>query len=318
MVKVIFRQLSSALVTLFLSTIIIFILIRLAPGDPVELLLGRPGDLPVTNTPAYEERVQELRAELGLDQSYFEQYIHWLQRVLTLDLGTSIYSGRPVGTEIAEKIPATLLLSIAALVIQILLGMLFGIMSAVKARKLQDSTIRFICVLFASFPAFVVGLTFLSFFAVKYHFYEISNDASFNRLWLPAITLGLVCAPQLIQVVRANMLSEFGQTYIVSALSRGLSRRLIIKHAFRNALLPITTMIALSFATLIGGSIIIENIFSWPGIGNYALNSILHHDYPVIQGYTVIMVLIVIVINTSLDIMYTLLNPQIRQKGGEK
>jgi len=318
MYKIIFRRLLSAFITLFVSTIIIFVLIRLSPGDPVELMLGKPGDLPITNTPEYEEKVNELRSELGLDQNMFVQYVHWIKRLVTFDLGTSIYSGRPISTEIAEKLPATIMLSIIALIIQLILGLLFGVISAIKAGKWEDNVIRILSVIFASIPAFVLGLTLLYIFSVKYHFYEISSEASLSRLWLPAITLGIISAPPLIRMIRANMLSEFGQIYIVSALSRGLTRKHVISHALRNALMPIVTMIALTFASLISGSIIIESVFSYPGIGNYAMNSVIRHDYPVIQGYAVIMVLIVIIINVLVDVIYALLNPQVLHKGGIK
>ncbi len=315
MYKVIFQRVASALITLFCASLIIFVLIRLAPGDPIELLLGRPGELAVNNPAVYEERANELRRQLGLDQNLMTQYIQWLKRLTSFELGTSIHTGRAVGTEIAERLPATLLLSTAALAIQLVLGVLFGITSALKAGKFRDNIIRFICVAFASVPAFVIGLVLLSVFSVTFHVYEISSSAELHRLWLPAVTLGLVGAPQLIRMVRANLLSELGRTYIVSALSKGLSRRLVVRHALRNALLPIVTMVALSFTTLIGGSVVVESIFSWPGIGNYAMNSVLLHDYPVIQGYAVIMVSAVIAINLLVDLMYVVIDPRIHNKG---
>nr|NSL47337.1 ABC transporter permease [Dendrosporobacter quercicolus DSM 1736]SDL85765.1 peptide/nickel transport system permease protein [Dendrosporobacter quercicolus] len=306
----------SVLITLFLSTILIFVLIRLAPGDPVTLFLGQPSDMPLVNTPAYEARVIELRQELGLNQNIFVQYVNWMKRLLRLDLGTSIYTGRPVAVEIGERLPATLMLSVTALLLQIVLGIVFGIISAVRAGKLADSVIRFVCVFFASLPGFVIGLALLSVFAVNFHFYEISSSSELHRLWLPAVTLGLIGAPQLTRMVRASMLSEFGQTYITATLSRGLSRRHVVLYALRNALIPITTMISLTFATLMGGSVVIESIFAWPGIGDYAMTSVMRKDYPVIQGYAVITVSIVAVINLIVDLIYTLLDPQIGSKGG--
>jgi peptide/nickel transport system permease protein len=309
---------ASGLVTLFLSTILIFVLIRASPGDPVKMFLGTPSDMPLMGSAEYEERVDALRAELGLDQSIVVQYIHWVKRLSRFDMGTSIYTKRPVSQEIANRLPATLLLSSLALLIQLALGITLGILSAVNAGRVLDGVVRFICVFFSSLPGFVVGLILLSFFAVTLHVYEISNNTSLTRLWLPAVTLGIAGAPQLARMVRACMLSEFGQTYITSALARGLPRNKIVTNALRNALIPITTMVSLTFATLMGGSVIIESIYTWPGIGEYALTSVLWHDYPVIQAYAVVTVSIVILINMLAELIYALLDPQIYKKGAVK
>ncbi|MDR2360245.1 MAG: ABC transporter permease [Oscillospiraceae bacterium] len=207
MAKQITKKLFSIIMTLFLSTILIFVLIRMAPGDPVKMFIGYPADMPMLNTAAYEERVAQLRAELGLDQSIPIQYVNWLKRLVRFDMGTSIYTKRSVGMEIARRIPATLMLSCTALLIQIFWGVLFGIVSAVKAGKMADSIIRFVCVFFASLPGFVLGLTLLSLFAVSIHVYEISSNADISRLWLPAVTLAVIGMPQLTRMVRASMLS---------------------------------------------------------------------------------------------------------------
>lgn len=314
MYKIVFRRLFEVLVTLFCATLIIFVLTRLAPGDPVELLLGRPGEVAMSDTQAHAEKVKELRSQLGLDQNVMVQYIAWLKALVRFDLGTSIHTGRPVSSEIARRLPATILLSIPALLIQLVLGLLFGIISAVKAGKTCDSAIRLICITLASTPAFVIGLILLYLFAVVFDAYEIRTVASIERLWLPAITLGLMGTPQLIRIVRASMLAEFGQIYVLSALSRGLGRKSVVKHALRNALLPVSTMSALSLASLIGGAVVIESVFSWPGIGKYALDSILLHDYPVIQAYALVIVSLVIFINLLVDLMYARIDPRIHSK----
>lgn len=311
----IFRRLIEALVTLFCATLIIFVLTHLAPGDPVELLYGRPAEVAVSDKQAYEERINELRSQLGLDQNIAVQYVAWFKRLLRFDFGTSIHSGRPVSSEIAQRLPATIALSVSALLIQVVLGLMFGIISALKAGKPIDSVIRLVCVTLASTPGFAVGLVLLSLFAVTLKAYEINSVASIERLWLPAVTLGIAGAPQLIRILRANMLSEFGQTYVISALSRGLERKLVVKHALRNALLPVTTMVGLSLTGLVSGAVVTESIFSWPGVGKYALDSILLHDYPVIQCYAFVMVSLVILINLSVDLAYAIIDPRIRKKG---
>lgn len=308
------RCLAGAIVTLFCATLVLFIAIRLAPGDPVELMLGRPGDLSMRNTPEYEQQVTRLQEQLGLNQDILTQYVRWLKRLVRFDLGTSIHTGRPVGAEIAERIPATLTLSLAAVILQLIMGLALGVLSAIYAGKRADRFIRLFCVFFASVPAFVIGLVLLLFFAVIYHAYEISSSAGIHRLWLPAITLGLVGAPQLIRMVRSSLLAELGKTYIAFAMSRGLSKQRIIRHALKNAMLPIITIAAFSFTNLIAGSVVVEGIFSWPGIGNYAINSVLLHDYPVIQGYAVVMVSMVIIVNLLIDLAYTLADPRLRNQ----
>jgi peptide/nickel transport system permease protein len=313
MYKTVIQRLAGAFVTLLLATLLLFFLVRLAPGDPVELVMWEhPGEYP-PDSEVFQERVAELRAQYGLDRNIAVQYIQWLKRLTRFDLGNSIHTGRPISAEIAERIPATLLLSIAAIIIQLIFGLLLGIQSALKAGKAADNTIRFFCVLFASIPAFVLGLVLLYFFGVFLHVFEIGSAASMHRLWLPAIALALTGMPQLIRMVRANLLAELSQTYIASAIARGLSKSHVVGHALRNALLPTITIIALSFTTMISGAVIVESIFSWPGIGNYALNSIIFHDYPVIQGYALIMVAMVITINLAVDLLYTIIDPRILQ-----
>jgi peptide/nickel transport system permease protein len=215
----------------------------------------------------------------------------------------------------AERFPATVLLSVSALLIQVVLGLFFGTVSALKAGKIYDNAIRLACVALASTPAFVIGLFLLSLFSVTLGAYEISSEASLTRLWLPAITLGLIGSPQLIRIVRANMLSEFGKVYVLSALSRGLNRKRVVRHVLRNALLPVITMVGLSLTALISGAVVIESIFSWPGIGKYALDSIMLKDYPVIQGYAFVMVSIVILIHLFVDVVYALIDPRVHRKG---
>ncbi|SDC89793.1 peptide/nickel transport system permease protein [Paenibacillus sp. UNCCL117] len=315
MAKLFLRKLLGAFITLFGATLILFVLIRLAPGDPVKLLLGYSTEVAMSNTEAYEQRVTELRMQLGLDQPMAGQYASWVMRLLQGDLGTSIQSGRAVGTEMAERLPATAILSVSALTIQVVLGLFFGTVSALKAGKVQDNVIRLACVGLASTPAFVLGLVLLSLFAVTMPLYEISSEASLARLWLPAVTLGLIGAPQLIRIIRANLLSELGQTYVLSASSRGLDRQRVVRHALRNALLPVVTMAGLALTGLISGAVVIESIFSWPGIGKYALDSILLKDYPVIQGYALVMVSLVILIHLLVDVMYVWIDPRIHRRG---
>lgn len=313
----IFRRIGSSIITLLLASMIIFALVRFAPGDPIDLALGLgPGDLGV-NTEMLEDRKEELREQHGLNDSMSIQYLNWLRKLISCDLGESMRTGLPIAQELGRRIPATLLLSIAALLIETILGLLVGFYSAVRAGKIQDEMIRIGCVLLASLPAFILSLLLLFLFAVQLHWYKISSQVELYRLWVPALTLGVIGSPQIVRMVRATMLSELGKLYVSATQSRGLSQRQILQGAFRNALLPIITTLALSFAHLVGGSVVIESIFNWPGLGNYAMNSILIHDYPAVQGYTVLTVATVILINLLVEIAYILADPRVRRSEGQ-
>lgn len=313
--KIIIRKLLELVITLFFATLIIFTLTHMAPGDPVKLILGDP-EVAMTNTEAYERRYEEMRKELHLDGNIIFQYATWVNRLLHFDLGTSLYTNRPVRVELGERLPATILLTIPSIIIQLILGVIFGTISALSRGKTKDNVIRIVCVIFSSIPVFAFGLLLLYYFGVHHNVYEITNVASLKRIWLPSLTLGFISAPSLVRVIRSNMLQEFGKIYISSALSRGLKRKLILKNAFKNVLLPVITIIVLSLTSLVGGAVVVENIFSWPGIGKYAMDSILLHDYPVIQGYGFTMVSIIILINFLVDIIYVYVDPRIRNKGG--
>lgn len=313
--KLVLKRLGGAVVTLLLSSIVIFLLVRLAPGDPVNLILGEgPGDIGLS-AELLEERKEALREEHGLNDSIPIQYINWFKDIITLDMGISIRSGRPITQELGSRIPATFLLALVALAVETGIGVLFGMYTAIHTGKFPDRVTRLFCIILASLPAFVLSLLFLFLFATQLNWYEISSQMEWKRLWLPAITLGLLGAPRCVRMVRATMLTELGQLYVSASISRGLSKWVVIRGAFQNALPPIITTIALSFAHMIGGSVVIETIFNWPGVGNYAINSILVHDYPAVQGYTVLTVTTIIVVNLLVEITYLLANPMIRRGG---
>lgn len=315
MLNIILRKGLEACITLFCATLGIFVLTHMAPGDPIQLLLNPSSDVAMSDREVYEEKAAELRAQLGLDRSLAAQYADWMRRLLNLDLGASIHTGRLVTAEIVDRLPATIALTATAILLQFLLGLSLGIASALKAGKFIDGLVRLACVALSSIPGFVIGLLLLSFFAVTMGAYEISSEAAWDRIWLPAITLALIGAPPFIRVIRSHLLSEFGKAYVLSAISRGLPRQRVVTHALRNLLLPTITMTALSFTSLIGGAVVIESIFAWPGIGKYALDSILLKDYPVIQGYAFVMVTLVVAIHFLTDVVCALVDPRNRGKG---
>lgn len=304
------------LITVFVASLVLFALIRLAPGDPAKLLIGRTMDI-AWDAAAYESTLNELRQEMGLNGSLFSQYASWIGSLLQLDLGTSFYTDRSVAAEIGERLPSTFLLAGTALIIQMVIGLFIGILSAVHSGTWFDTVVRLLCVGLASVPGFVIGLVLLLALAVQMGFYEISSQATLSRLWLPALTMGLLGSPQVIRVVRANLLGELGQVYIQSALSRGLSSTRVVWHAMRNVLLPTITLTGLSFTSYISGAVVIESIFAWPGLGEYALNGILHKDYPALQGYALVMVLSVVVIHLMVEALYVWLDPRMTRRKKE-
>jgi len=304
------------LITVFVASLVLFALIRLAPGDPAKLLIGRTMEI-AWDAAAYETTLNELREEMGLNGSVFSQYVSWIGSLLQLDLGTSFYTDRSVAAEIGERLPSTLLLAGTALIIQTVIGLLVGILSAVHSGTWFDTVVRLLCVGLASVPGFVIGLVLLLVLAVQMGVYEISSQAALSRLWLPALTMGLLGAPQVVRVVRANLLSELGQVYIQSALSRGLGSTRAVGHAMRNVLLPTITLMGLSFTSYISGAVVIESVFAWPGLGEYALNGILHKDYPALQGYALVMVLSVVVIHLMVEALYVWLDPRMMRRKKE-
>ena len=310
--KRVFNRIGVFFITLLLSTFLLFTLIRLAPGDPVKMLLGTPETSDIYSD-SYQKRYEEKRHELYLYESIPKQYLRWGKNLLDLNLGKSIYSNQAVTKELSEKLPATIALTIPAIGIQLLLGIILGVVSALNANKWLDNWIRLFCSIISSLPGFSISLMLIYLFAVKFGSYEISTAANFSRLWLPAIALGVISSPGFIRFVRSSMLEEMGKLYVANDLGLGKKSSVIIFGILNNISLQIITVTATTFANLIGGSVVIESVFSWPGIGKYAMDSILMLDYPVIQGYGLLMVILVITINTLVDFVYILFDPQIKQ-----
>lgn len=291
-------------------SIITFGLINLAPGDPAELMLRAEGVEPT------KEAVEALREELGLDDPVYVRYGRWLWGVLHLDLGRSFRTGRPVAEEILSRFPATLELTVAALVVMIFLAVPAGILAALYRHAWIDHLSRLGALLGASLPGFWLGLMLIYFFSVKLGLFPVMGRGSLRHLVLPAVTLGLAMAAVYARILRASMLDVLGQEYIKVARAKGLQEKWVIgRHALKNALLPAVTLFGMSFGHLLGGSVIVETIFAWPGVGKFAVDSIFNRDYPVIQGYALFMALVFVLANLLVDLSYGLLDPRIRLEG---
>lgn len=301
------RSLTSILV-LFGVSVLVFSIIHLVPGDAVTAILGRQK--------VSAERVTELREQLGLNDPIPVQYWRYLSSALQGDLGESIRNYVPVSEMIAEQLPSTIALALAALAFALVLGFLMGLSAALNHGSWFDTAIMGVSVSGMSVPTFWLGLLLIMFFSVRLMWFpSISNSNSFEDLFLPALTLGLPEAAIVARMVRASMLDVLGKEYVTVARAKGLpEHRVVLSHALRNALIPIITFVGLQMAYLLGGSAIVETMFARQGIGRLAVQAISNRDYPMIQGVVLVVAVIYIVINTFTDFAYTFLNPKIRLK----
>jgi peptide/nickel transport system permease protein len=283
---------------------IVFFLIHLVPGDPIEQMLGegaRPAD------------IVALRHAYGLDLPLHTQYLHYWAGVLHGNLGTSLRLNDSITHLVLSRYPYTVELAVAALIVAVLLSIPAGITSALKRNRWQDRTLSFVSLLGLSFPAFALGPILILLVSIKLGWLPVSGAGGITHLILPAITMGSALAAILTRMVRTAMLEELGQDYIRTARAKGLPERTVVyKHALRNALIPIITLLGLQFGALLAGAIVTETIFSWPGIGRLTVSAINNRDYPLLQGCILAIGLTYVLVNLATDVMYLVVNPRIR------
>jgi peptide/nickel transport system permease protein len=305
------RLLEFALFVLILS-IISFTFMKLAPGDPVRSML-KVDDISVS-----EDQMEELRSELGLNDPIIIQYGNWLKSFIKLDLGNSYMTKQPVSQELLERFPATLQLTLTSLFIMIVIAVPLGIFSAIYKDTWIDHISRMFALVGAAIPSFWLGLLFVQLFSVKLGVLPSMGKGGILHLILPSATLGIALAAVYVRLIRASLIESLGQDFIRSAKARGFTRRKIFfLLAFRHSLVPVITVLGVSIGSLLGGTVIIEVIFSYQGLGKLVIDAILKRDYPVIQGYILIMGILVVIVNLLVDLSYRYLDPKIRLKGGE-
>ena len=313
MTRFLVRRVITSLPVFLLMTVIVFMLIRLVPGDPIDVMYGSEGMDAV--------RRAALAHDLGLDQPVVMQYLKWLGRALTGDLGMSYRAQMPVLKLIFQRLPATIWLSLAALLFSVIIAIPMGIISAVKRNSWADFGAMIFAIFGISLPQFWSGIMLVLIFAIwlKWlpsigYISPTENFGEFLRhLLLPAVTLGWSLAGTTTRLTRSSLLEELGRDYVRTARGKGLSERIVLwGHALRNALIPTVTMIGLQLAFLIGGAVVVEVVFAWPGIGLLVVDSIFARDYPVVQGVILIIAVMVVVVNILVDIVYTQLDPRIR------
>jgi len=312
MTAYIVRRLLLMIPVLLLVAITIFFLLHMSPGDPVAVLLGPD---------ATTEQVEQVREALGLNEPLPLQLLHWFQGLLRGDLGTSIFLNKPVTEAILERAEPTILLTIGASLVAILIGVPLGVLSAVRRGSLLDTGSMLVAMLGISMPTFWIGLNLILIFAVTlrwlpaqgYQSISEAGVATLKYLLLPSITLGAAQAALLARMTRSMMLEVLSEDYIRTARAKGvLERRVVFRHALHNAFIPLVTVIGLTFAVLMGGAVITEQVFNIPGVGRLLVQAVLRRDFPLVQGIVLTIAFLYVVINLLVDVLYVFLDPRIR------
>lgn len=282
-------------------------MIHLLPGDPVEQMLF--GTIPV---PGQKEA---LRKELGLDKPLYIQFGSYLAGVLRGDLGRSIRSQRPVAQEIADRIGSTLELTFSGMGVAILLGFFLGLVASLKPNSWIDTLCMSTANIAVAIPAFWLGILLMFFFAMRLGWFPVVGQGGVKRLVLPALSLGVGYAAIIARLVRANLLDVLGRDYILTARAKGLKERVVlVRHAIKNALIPVVTIIGLQFGNMLGGAVVVETLFARRGLGRLLVIAILQRDFPVVQGVVLVFALGYLLANLAVDISYAYLDPRIRYK----
>lgn len=305
MTQYLIRRIFSAIVTIFVTTIAVSMLIHLVPGDPVQIMYAQSQG----TTP---EQLEEVRRSLGLDRPLAQQYVMYMERVLQGDLGHTIRGEQPVLDLLLARLPNTLLLAGSALLIAVAIGMTFGFIAAYRRGSWVDTGLMTAAILGVSMPHFWLGLILLFFFAVQLQWFPVAGN-DLENLVLPAVTLGVTNAAIIARLTRSSMIDVFDQDFIRTARAKGLPRSAVLyRHALRAGLVPIVTMIGLQFTYMMGGAIVVENVFGWNGVGRMAIQAIFQRDYPLIQGFILMFAVVVVTVSIVLDLIYVWLDPRIR------
>lgn len=290
-------------------SILTFVFIRFVPVEPAEVILRLARVAPTA------EAIQALREELGTDKPFLIQYLLWLKGVLHLNFGTSFVSKLPVAHELFAKLPATIELAVAAFVLILGISMPLGIISALYKHSIIDKIIRLLTIMSVSIPTFWLGFLLLYVFSLKLGIFPTNGKGTLAHLALPAPALALPTIGLFVQFIRTTIIEELQQHYVQYAQLRGLKNSVIlVRHVLRNAVIPLTTVLGMTLGNLLGGAVIVEQVFSWPGLGRYLIESIINRDYPVVQCYVLIIAVIYVLANLCTDVLHRLLDPHLMMK----
>lgn len=304
MISYLGRRALVAVPTLWGVATVVFFMARLLPGDPARVIAG------VLASP---QDVERIRQQMGLDQPLWVQYLDFMRSLARLDLGTSAHTNAPVAEEIGGRLPYTIELAIVALVIAIAVGVFAGIVAAMRRNTTLDLVISALSVFGVSMPVYWLGLMMIIVFAIGLHLFPAAGADQPASIVMPALTLALFSVGLIARMTRSSMLEVLGQDYIRTAEAKGASpRRVVFNHALRNAFLPVLTVIGLQFGALLGGAVVTETVFAWPGVGRLLVDSIFFRDYPVVQGLVLMFGTTFVLINLLVDVLYAYVDPRIR------
>ncbi|EOU9602634.1 glutathione ABC transporter permease GsiC [Cronobacter dublinensis] len=306
MFSYIIKRLLGLIPTLLIVAVLVFLFVHLLPGDPARLVAGPEADAEVINL---------VRHQLGLDQPLWQQFCHYISNVVRGDFGMSLVSRRPVSEEIASRFMPTFWLTLASMSWAMLFGLAAGIVAAVWRNRWPDRLSMTLAVSGISFPAFALGMLLMHIFSVQLGWLPTVGADSWRHYILPSVTLGAAVAAVMARFTRASFVDVLGEDYMRTARAKGVSEKwVILKHGLRNAMIPVVTMMGLQFGFLLGGSIVVEKVFNWPGLGRLLVDSVEMRDYPVIQAEVLLFSLEFILINLVVDVLYAAINPAIRYK----
>jgi peptide/nickel transport system permease protein len=306
------RRLLVAIPSLVIASVIVFTLPRLIPGDAVQLMLAET---------SYAKDLDELRAKLGLDRALHVQYAEWAGRVLRGDLGESLWTRRPVLEELAQRLPVTAELAVYATILALMIALPIGVLAAARQDTIADYVARSIAILGLSLPGFWLGTLLIVLPAIWWGWRPVTGFVEFRQhpaahvlqMMLPALILGIASAAALMRLTRGMLLEALRQDYVRTAWAKGLAeRKVVLKHALRNAVIPVVTLLGTQLPLILGGTVVIETIFGLPGVSRFLFDAINQRDYPVIQGVNLLVVSTVVTVNLGVDVLYGVLDPRIR------
>ena len=304
MSRYLLKRLLLALPVLLGVSLVVFTMIRLIPGDPAQVMAGQA---------ATEEVVQQIRESLGLDRPIVVQYAIFIANAVRGNLGHSLFNRAPVTEELAQRFPRTVRLALASMLVASLIGIPAGIISATRHLSWVDSLVMVLALAGVSIPVFWLGLNLILVFAVRLQWLPAIGHETWRHLILPAITLGTASAAIIARMTRSAMLEVLRQDYVRTARAKGAAEPLVIrKHALRNALIPVVTVVGLQLGTLLSGAVLTETVFAWPGVGRLLVDAVLARDYPVIQGAVLLIATTFVLLNVLVDMLYAVLDPRIR------
>lgn len=309
MTSYVLRRLVSLVPTWLGISLAAFLLAGLAPGDPAQLILDRRLDQPPT-----ELQLQQFREEKGLDDPLPVQYGRFVLGLLQGELGTSFRSGEPVLGELASRVPATLQITLPAFALAIVLAVLIGVLSAVRRNSLADHASRLAALVSDSVPTFVLAYVLIIVLSLQAGLLPVAGRGTWQHLVLPVLTLALATTASLMRLTRSSLLEVLGEEYVRTARAMGLPPRTVVfRHALRNALIPVVTVAGIVLAGFVTGTVIVETVFAWPGVGTYVVNAIFDRDYPVIQGFVMFTGTVFVLVNLAVDVVHATLDPRVRE-----